>query len=90
MSLPDPGCFWGVWDDRSVHACPATHPMDIMDPQKNDNDDFHQKAAFGEFGMIEVSMHVQLHIQWTLWIHKRMIMMTFNKNSHLDPRRSNT
>jgi hypothetical protein len=38
------------------------------------------QADFGMLGMKEGSKHIQLHIKWPVWIHTRMIMMTFSKN----------
>jgi hypothetical protein len=37
------------------------------------------KDDFGVFGMKEGSKQVQLHMKWTVWIHKTMTMMSFNK-----------
>ncbi len=30
-ALPDPGWFWGVWDERTIETCPAIHAMASME-----------------------------------------------------------
>ena len=35
--------------------------------------------------MMEGSKHVQLHLKWTAWIHKRMILMSFTSHRPLGP-----
>ena len=40
----DFGC---VWDERRVQMSGATHRMDSMDPQKNDNDELQTIQSFG-------------------------------------------
>ena len=42
-----PGCFKCVWDERSVHLCPATHHMSRMGPFKTDTDEFQQMQSIG-------------------------------------------
>jgi hypothetical protein len=37
------------------------------------------EADFGMLGMREGSKYFQLHIKWPVWIHTKMIMMTFSK-----------
>jgi len=36
-------------------------------------------------GIREETKYVQLHIEWQLWIHKRMLLMSFSNYSPLDP-----
>ncbi len=42
------------------------------------------EADFGLFGMKDGSKHVQLHIQWTIWIHERVMVRSFSNKSFLD------
>ena len=42
------------------------------------------RLILGVFGMKERSKWVELHIKWTVWIHKRMIMMSYRSYSPLD------
>jgi hypothetical protein len=85
---------WTLWIHKRMimmsfninsHLNPCHSPKTVWELPSHLCCYFQIQADFGEFGMIEVSMHVQLHIKWTLWIHKTMTMMSFNINSHLDP-----
>jgi hypothetical protein len=44
-----------------------------------------KQADVGVFGMKEKTKHVQLHIEWPLRIHNRMILMSFSKYISLYP-----
>ena len=43
------------------------------------------KADYGSFWVKKGSKHAQLHIKCPVWIHNRMILMSFNKYSPWDP-----